>query len=286
MRIAALALVAVALAAAPADAAKCDPNGADNASVAAARADVAASCGCAAATSHAAYKSCVKTVMLRRVGLLSSACAGLLKRCASKSTCGRPGAVTCCRTSRTGKTRCAIKRSAELCRPPAGGTASVGTEPSCCDACGGIFPGPVCGNGVVEASELCDDEGIEFGTTCSVPKTRCRRPGEDSSCQECCGLSVGEGGSTGLICIDDDMCCGFCANWGDVPNSFRCADCVDAACSCGTNGAACREDTCCPGYECRPVGQFQLWACCGSTGNGCGSGADCCSGVCTAGACE
>lgn len=53
-----------------------------------------------------------------------------------KSVCGRPGFVTCCRT-RHGATRCSIKRHASDCtsRPPASGTACVGTYASCCDAC-------------------------------------------------------------------------------------------------------------------------------------------------------
>src|SRR5439155_60280 len=53
-----------------------------------------------------------------------------------QSTCGIPGAVTCCRTDATGNTTCSIKRSAGACKPPSGGTAFVGSAPSCCDACG------------------------------------------------------------------------------------------------------------------------------------------------------
>src|SRR5437867_825051 len=68
-------------------------------------------------------------------GQLPVACRANVERCASRSTCGRAGHVTCCRTSATGSTTCAIKRSAS-CRAPRGGRACVGTEASCCDACG------------------------------------------------------------------------------------------------------------------------------------------------------
>jgi hypothetical protein len=53
-----------------------------------------------------------------------------------RSTCGKPGYVTCCRTRSSGKTSCSIKRSAARCVAPHGGTVCVGSVPSCCDACG------------------------------------------------------------------------------------------------------------------------------------------------------
>src|SRR5204862_1234719 len=55
---------------------------------------------------------------------------------------GRPGFVTCCRTNSNGNTSCSIKSSESACEPPPGGTACVGSVPSCCDACG---PGGTCG---------------------------------------------------------------------------------------------------------------------------------------------
>jgi hypothetical protein len=66
------------------------------------------------------------------------------KRCAARSTCGKPGFVTCCRTSAGGVTRCSTKRDAERCVAPAGGSACVGSVSSCCDACtdGGCAPPP------------------------------------------------------------------------------------------------------------------------------------------------
>src|SRR5206468_23801 len=43
---------------------------------------------------------------------------------------------TCCRTDSDGDTSCSIKSSASACNPPRGGSACVGSVPSCCDACG------------------------------------------------------------------------------------------------------------------------------------------------------
>lgn len=102
----------------------------DAADVAAARADVDATCDCAAAASHAAYVRCASGVLAVRTasGRLSSSCKSALRRCASRSTCGRPGAVTCCRITTRGS-RCRIARSAAACATPCAAS-------SCCDACG------------------------------------------------------------------------------------------------------------------------------------------------------
>src|SRR5262249_45181626 len=107
--------------------------------VAAVRAQAAATCDCATASSHGAYVSCVAQVVNDAVdsGALRSQCRGDITHCAARSTCGKPGFVTCCRTSAKGKKKCSIKRNADACRAPAGGSASVGTSASCCDACAG-----------------------------------------------------------------------------------------------------------------------------------------------------
>ncbi len=149
----------------------CDPaTPADAADIAAARAAVAASCPCDDATSHGEYVRCAAEQA--SAALQNPSCLRVVKRCAARSTCGRPGAVTCCRTSASGTVSCAVKHEAAKCRARQGGTACVGGLASCCDACG---PGgcvttttttttlpPVCGNGVVEAPEMCD------GTTCPL----------------------------------------------------------------------------------------------------------------------
>src|SRR5439155_1288199 len=69
-------------------------------------------------------------------GELREECEDAVVSCASQSTCGLSGAVTCCRTDASGNTTSSIKRSAGACKPPRGGTASVGSAPSYCDACG------------------------------------------------------------------------------------------------------------------------------------------------------
>ena len=70
-----------------------------------------------------------------KAGTLPKQCKGAVKRCAAQSICGKPGFVTCCRTTAKGKTNCHIKSSAAHCKPPNHGTACVGSRPSCCDAC-------------------------------------------------------------------------------------------------------------------------------------------------------
>ena len=109
------------------------------ASLAAVRAEVADQCNCATSISHGAFVRCAKHVIDRAIALegLSSTCASEAKRCASRSTCGRaPSAVTCCRTTSSGKTVCSVKTDPSKCRAPAGGSVCTGVFTSCCDACG------------------------------------------------------------------------------------------------------------------------------------------------------
>ena len=70
-----------------------------------------------------------------KAGTLSKDCKRAVKDCAARSTCGKPGFVTCCRTRATGTTKCSTKSSAALCKPSKKGTACVEQRPSCCDAC-------------------------------------------------------------------------------------------------------------------------------------------------------
>jgi hypothetical protein len=84
------------------------------------------------------YLRCAKGVIKASVagGALSPSCGASVTKCASKSTCGRVGAVTCCRTSARGTTKCAVKSAPSKCRAPSGGSACSGVFSSCCDACG------------------------------------------------------------------------------------------------------------------------------------------------------
>src|SRR5437867_9721676 len=113
-----------------------EPDDADQ--VAAVRAMADEECDCDRATNHGKYVNCVAKVADEAVseGELREECEDAVVSCASQSTCGLSGAVTCCRTDASGNTTSSIKRSAGACKPPRGGTAFVGSAPSCCDACG------------------------------------------------------------------------------------------------------------------------------------------------------
>jgi len=116
----------------------------ETAAAAAVQAAIDARCDCLGATRHGAYVRCAVGVAKAAVkaGTLPRRCKGAVKSCAARSTCGKPGFVTCCRTTATGATKCSIKRAPAQCKPPRGGTACVGHRPSCCDACatGGCAP--------------------------------------------------------------------------------------------------------------------------------------------------
>src|SRR6266403_6148694 len=116
----------------------CGREPADADQVAAVRAMADTECDCSSATSHSDYVNCVDGVVDAAVanGSLRPECEGSVVSCAAQSSCGRPGAVTCCRTNSTGQTTCSIKSNAAFCKAPPGGTACVGSVPSCCDACG------------------------------------------------------------------------------------------------------------------------------------------------------
>src|SRR5207244_4026674 len=110
----------------------------DEEAVAATRAAADEACDCASATNHGKYVDCVERVTEQAVqdGSLRPECEDLVVVCAARSTCGKAGAVTCCRTDASGNTTCSIKRQAAACKAPSGGSACVGSFPSCCDACG------------------------------------------------------------------------------------------------------------------------------------------------------
>jgi hypothetical protein len=129
----AAALLAACVALAARSEARCDAAGADAADVAGARAAVAANCDCVGAATHGEYVRCAAAQA--KATLTNKTCRGAVVKCAAKSTCGKPGFVTCCRTKASGVTKCSTKSSAERCRPPRNGSACVGAFASCCDAC-------------------------------------------------------------------------------------------------------------------------------------------------------
>jgi Kazal-type serine protease inhibitor domain len=179
---AALLAVSVLLGSAAAAVAACTDDDADGSRVAAARAAVEAECPCGEALRHARYVVCALGVVRRRVEerSLPASCLPGVKRCAARSTCGRPGTVACCIT-RAGSIGCRIARSAAACTAHRQGVPGAGT--SCCDAsttttttllpsgpCGGIagMPCPV--------GEFCElppgDCCCDFQGTCvPLPET-------------------------------------------------------------------------------------------------------------------
>jgi hypothetical protein len=109
----------------------------DPTAVATIRGQIAEQCSCSEAATHAAYVSCAQTIVRNAVAdkTLPQGCSANVLRCVRTSTCGRPGAVTCCTTTSRGVTRCSVKSRASLCIAPSNGRACVGVLSSCCDAC-------------------------------------------------------------------------------------------------------------------------------------------------------
>jgi len=110
----------------------------DAAEATAIEAAVDAQCDCAGAPDHSTFVRCASQVAKNAVksGTLSKQCKRAVVACEARSTCGKPGFVTCCRTTVKGKTKCSIKRDAAHCKAPKHGTACPGQTSSCCDACG------------------------------------------------------------------------------------------------------------------------------------------------------
>lgn len=142
---------AVALGALPARAERvdCEP------ARCAVQAAIAAKCSCPDAGNHGQYVSCVARVVrdLSNEGAIPVNCRGKVTRCAAKSTCGKPGFVTCriptdacdlatltcvenpsltCATGLDCGSKCKVRSSEESCLARGG---TVSTETSCCASC-------------------------------------------------------------------------------------------------------------------------------------------------------
>jgi hypothetical protein len=121
------------------------------------QAAINAECSCAGAGNHGQFVSCVVHVVKRLSdsGAVPDECRGKVARCAARSTCGKPGFVTCqltrpgtcdlatatcvgnpsvaCTTDvACATTRCKTSSSAERCTA-AGGV--VGAATTCCATC-------------------------------------------------------------------------------------------------------------------------------------------------------
>jgi hypothetical protein len=124
-------------------AASCATDDPDGSKRATARASAEQACtdagnGCATALNHGAYVSCIAQGANAAVknGSLPASCKSAVKKCAARSTCGKPGFVACCAANPSGhgKSTCAIKKDAASCTAKSGSCA--GHFASCCDACG------------------------------------------------------------------------------------------------------------------------------------------------------
>src|SRR5262245_4835540 len=111
----------------------------DAALVEQARVSIQQTCGCMkAGQAHRAYMTCVKKA-LKEAQLpelnLKRPCRNIVLRCESKSICGNPNAVVCCRTKKSGKVVASMRKSTAQCRKGTACGASLGLY-STFDACG------------------------------------------------------------------------------------------------------------------------------------------------------
>ena len=180
--------------------------------------------------------------------------------------------------------------------------------PTSCPATAEPTPTPmatpgVCGDNTVnQTSEECDgtDPGVcddlpvplPFEIVCDVPSSPtpcecCSRSGcliQLGGSSRCCGggqcqdtVGVGmvrAGACIPPSCADTSQCNGY--------------DCVGGTC-CGQAGEFCGVVGCCPGSEttCNPIPNVGgTYVCCRAGGATCAQPAECCSGSCTAGACD
>jgi len=162
------ALLTVLVSVAPGHA-SCDPStNPDKTDIVNARAAVAANCDCTGATSHSAYLTCA--VQQANAVLVNKSCLHFVRKCASRSPCGRPGFVICYRTTASGGKRCSMMRDAGVCM-----------------AYGGTVPGP--GN----STSCCDDPA-----TCTGPDQPCGNCGHGECLLKCDGSLVCVDGQTGM----------------------------------------------------------------------------------------
>ena len=238
MRLAATAglCLSVALASASVALAKCDPTtDPDRTDIANARAAVAANCDCDHATSHGAYVSCA--AQQANATLVNPSCAGAVRKCAARSTCGKPGSVTCCVTKTTG-TKCKVKRDAARCRAPNGSTACVGSYTSCCDAC--------TSTGCATTSTTTTSPSVTITTT--TTSTSC----PPATALYCGGANCGPGGGAG--CGPSALC-----PQGTICTTGPGCACTGAAIPCGDPSLSgltcnfCKWGTCPPGMTCGGV---------------------------------
>jgi hypothetical protein len=242
--------------------ARCGDLPGDAAALADARAAIEATCSCSGLPTHGAYVACARGVLSQRVGagLLSQACGATVRQCATRSSCGVPGAVACCIITSAGKTRCAVKRNVTSCRAPAGGSACASARASCCDACanGGCAsptPSPTatpapslpfvpCNGGSGEPQ--CDG-ACPAGMQCTgLPE------GLTSVVCSCVPTGTGTCGAgypaCGGSCLDGRVCQSFTVGSEGPPIAQGCT-CVDPATPCGPVVCPAEGTGFCPNHE-------------------------------------
>lgn len=190
--------------------ATCDPTTEpDKSDIANARAQIATDCACAQVVKHGTYVHCAG---VNAANLLANKdCRGEVTKCESRSTCGRPGFETCCRTTH-GRTKCSIKRTGR-CHAPQGGSACTGTFASCCDACtnGGCA-------GTTTSS-------ITTSTTSSITTTtaQCSVPGPCGGvCPPFGGQCEPTCGGAALVCVSLTGFGPMCSTSVDCPPTTVC----------------------------------------------------------------
>src|SRR5262245_9218513 len=109
----------------------------DAALVERARVSMQQTCGCMrAGQPHRAYMRCVKKALkAAELPELTRPCRNVVLRCESKSICGNPDAVVCCRAKKSGEVVASMRKSTALCRKGTACGASLGLY-STFDACG------------------------------------------------------------------------------------------------------------------------------------------------------
>src|SRR5262245_37611817 len=109
----------------------------DAALVERARVSMQQTCGCMrAGQPHRAYMRCVKKALkAAELPELTRPCRNVVLRCESKSICGNPDAVVCCRTKKSGKVVASMRKLTAQCRKGTACGATLGLY-STFDACG------------------------------------------------------------------------------------------------------------------------------------------------------
>jgi hypothetical protein len=219
--------------------AACGDVAGDDLAVTAARGAVEVACPCATAEPHGEYVRCAAAVVRLRTagGMLRNECARSVRRCVRRSTCGRPGAVTCCRTGALGRTKCNVRRDAAACTAPSGGQACVGAFTSCCDACGPsgcvptttvstssttttttTLPAP-CGGGPFACAGACA-AGLACAPIADFPPYCGCVPDGSQPCESAtvphCNGTCGGGGTCGPAAIFQGSAC-ICVPSGSTP---------------------------------------------------------------------